>query len=128
MDEFEKYVDEAMKTLPKEFGDKLDNVSVFIEDFPTRAQVSKFESRNENFTLLGLYEGIPQTKRRGYGIGGAVPDKITLFRYPILSFARTREHLIEMIRDTLFHEIGHHFGMSEEDIRKAQVENRSNSI
>jgi len=110
--------------LPKEFREKLDNVSIFIEDLPTREQIGKFDARHENFTLLGLYEGVPQTRRSNYGVGGAVPDKITLFRYPILSFAHSQEHLIELIRDTLWHEIGHHFGMSEEDIRKAQAKNR----
>lgn len=106
--EFEEYVDEAIKGLPKEFREKLDNVSVFVEDWP----------RN-NAPLLGLYEGIPKTRRGSYGVGGAVPDKITLFKYPILSIAHSPEHLIKLIRDTLYHEIGHHFGMSEEDIRKA---------
>ncbi len=124
MDEFEKYVDEAMAQLPKDFREKLDNVTVFVEDYPTPEQIGKFNKRRENFTLLGLYEGIPQTNRGHYGIGGVVPDKITLFRHPILSFSHSRQHLVEMIRDTLFHEIGHHFGMSEEDIRNAQKKNR----
>lgn len=128
MDEFEDYVSEAMKLLPKEFRDKLDNVAIFVEDYPTREQIGKSNKRNENFTLLGLYEGTPQTRRGHYGVGGAVPDKITLFRYPILSFARSREHLVEMIKDTLFHEIGHHFGMSEEDIRSAQRKNHLKSV
>lgn len=125
MDDFENYVAEALKKLPDEYKQKLDNVSIFVEDFPTPEQIGKFNKRNENFTLLGLYEGIPQTRRGSYGVGGAVPDKITLFRYPILSYASSPERLVDLITDTLFHEIGHHFGMSEEDIQKAQKKNRS---
>lgn len=121
MEEFGKYVDEAVEQLPEEFRERLDNVAIFVEDFPTREQIIKFRLREERRMLLGLYEGIPQTQRGiRYGIGGAVPDKITVFRYPILSLAQSREHLIELIRDTVYHEIGHHFGMSEEDIERAQ--------
>lgn len=120
-DEFGKLVDMAMMELPEEFRAKLDNVAVFVEDFPSQEQIVKFRLREENRMLLGLYEGIPQTKRGiHYGIGGAIPDKITIFRYPILSIARSAEHLKELVKDTLFHEIGHHFGMSEEDIERAQ--------
>ena len=120
-EEFGKYVDDAMASLPEEFRTKLDNVAVFVENFPSQDQIIKFRLREDNRMLLGLYEGIPQTKRGiRYGIGGAVPDKITIFRYPILSLARSKEHLIKLIKDTLYHEIGHHFGMSEEDIARAQ--------
>lgn len=107
--------------MPSEFREKMDNVSIFVEDFPSLEQIKKFKLREENKTLLGLYEGIPKTKRGNYGIGGAVPDKITLFRYPILSFVRSERELVKQIKDILFHEIGHHFGMSEAEIKKAQA-------
>lgn len=118
--EFDKYVKLALRQLPKEFSDKLDNVEIFVEEYPTWQQEEKFNLRQEHRTLLGLYEGIPQTRRGNYGIGPTVPDKITLFRFPILSHAKSEQHLVQLIKDTLFHEIGHHFGMSEEQLAKAQ--------
>jgi len=117
---FEDYIEFAIKLLPQEFREKLDNVAVFVEDYPTQSQIGKFQNRGERTMLLGLYEGIPQTKRGHYGIGPTLPDKITLFRQPILSLAHSRENLIERIKDTLWHEIGHHFGMSEKELRAAE--------
>lgn len=116
-DEFMNYVNQALEEMPLEFREKLDNVNIFVEDLPTQEQLSRLETGHR--FLLGLYEGIPQTKRGRYGFG-AVPDKITLFRRTILYLARSREHLVQLIKETLFHEIGHHFGMSEEQIRRAQ--------
>lgn len=117
-EEFDEYVDIAIEQLPKEFSLALDNVNIFVEDFPTPNQLHKLRMRRGH-TLLGLYEGIPKTKRgSGYGVGGTMPDKITLFRYSILSIVTTKEELIKQIRNTLYHEIGHHFGLSEEELAK----------
>lgn len=117
---FENLASEALEAMPKEFREKMDNVAIFVEPFPSEEQIRKFNLREEHKMLFGLYEGVPQTKRANYGIGGAIPDKITLFMIPILRVAKTKEELKKQIRSTLYHEIGHHFGMSEEDIRKAQ--------
>lgn len=119
MPDFDSYIQQALDEMPSEFHEKLDNVNIFVEDFPTAEQAVKFRLREENKMLLGLYEGIPQNKRGRYGVGGAVPDKITLFRIPIMSVVRNERELIKQIKDTLYHEIGHHFGMSEEDIERA---------
>jgi len=119
-DGFYLYIEEALSEMPAEFREKLDNVNIFVEDFPSSEQIEKFRLRENHITLFGLYEGIPQTKRANYGVGGAMPDKITLFRIPILQHAQSHEELVSQIKSTLYHEIGHHFGMSEEDIRKAQ--------
>lgn len=116
---FEYYIQKAIEELPSEFREKLSNVEVFVEDYPTETQAGKLKLRH-NHTLLGLYEGIPQTKRGNYGVGHTYPDKITLFRYAILSFAKDETHLVRLIKDTLYHEIGHHFGMSEAELVKAQ--------
>jgi len=126
--DFESYLCDAMGQLPEEFKNKLNNVDIFIEDYPSQNQINKFAKSKKDYLLLGLYEGIPQNRRGNYGVGGAVPDKITIFRYPILSLARSREHLIKLIKDTLFHEIGHHFGMSERQIREAQKKNKLRRI
>lgn len=106
-DFFRQQVDLIVKEMPLEFRSKLDNVNFFIEQGLDKPN------------LLGLYEGVPHTRRGRYGIGGAVPDKITIFVYPILSRARSENDLTKMIKETLYHEIGHHFGMSEEEIRRA---------
>lgn len=123
-EEFGKYVDMAVAALPAEFKKQLDNVNLFEENLPSPQQVAKYRLREERTMLLGLYEGVPKTRRGpSYGIGGVLPDKITLFRYPILSITRSVEHLKQLIQETLFHEIGHHFGMSEEDIERAKNKN-----
>jgi predicted Zn-dependent protease with MMP-like domain len=118
-DLFYTLIDEAMEDMPSEFQEKLDNVNIFVEPHPTEEQARKFKLRENHTTLFGLYEGIPHTRRGRYGIGATVPDKITLFAYPIMSRAKTRQELKAQIKDTLYHEIGHHFGMSEEEIHKA---------
>ena len=124
IEEFQYYIDKALQEMPQEFRDRMDNVNIFVEDYPSPEQVIKFRLRQERITLLGLYEGIPQNRRGRYGIGGAVPDKITLFRLPILAHARTKEELVKQIKDTLYHEIGHHFGLSEQEIHEAQKKSR----
>ena len=82
--------------------------------------------RGERGLLLGLYQGIPQTKRRNYGVGPTLPDKITIFKYPLLRISRSYEEAIANIKATVIHEIAHHFGMSEEDIHKARRRNEAN--
>ena len=106
--------------MPAEFKDRLENVSVIIADIPTQDQYKKIYLRGKTL-LLGLYEGVPQTKRGNYGIGPTLPDKITIFKYPIIYLSQGDEkRIIELIIDTVKHEIAHHFGMSDEDIRKAK--------
>ena len=114
-EEFDKLVDEAIESIPKEFREKFDNVDVFIEDWPTWGQLKRLKAR----MLLGLYEGVPQTRRGNYGIGATLPDRITIFRGPIVRIAASFSHIKRLVKDTVLHEVGHHFGMSEEEIRKA---------
>jgi predicted Zn-dependent protease with MMP-like domain len=122
-DVFSKYVEEAIASLPDEFREKLENVAIIIEDYPNEAQYRKVKSSGG--LLLGLYEGIPQTKRgASYGIGGVLPDKITIFRAAIMSIAQTEEELVTSIRGTVLHEIAHHFGMDEQAVRKAEQQRR----
>lgn len=123
-EEFEKLVDEAIATIPKEFLEKLDNVSIFIEDLPSANQLRKLRMRPDSPFLFGLYEGIPQTKRRYYGVGATLPDKITIFKKPLTAVARTAENLKLMVKNTVWHEIAHHFGMDEQRVRKAEAKRR----
>lgn len=108
-EEFEKYVHEAIASLPEEFREKIENVEILVEDYSMRG------------TLLGLYEGIPKTRRGQYGVGPTLPDRITIFRYPILMMSRSKAHAIDLIRDTVKHEIAHHFGMDEKTVRNAEA-------
>lgn len=113
-EEFEKLLGEALDLLPKEFAEKLENVGVTFENWPNPSQVGKLRL-NRRSLLFGLYEGIPLTKRANYT--GVLPDKITIFKYPILMVSRTPDDVRERVRRTVMHEIGHHFGLSDEEMR-----------
>lgn len=120
--QFELIVDDAVAKVPKIFLDKLSNVAIVIQDFPSPAQLAELGVKNGNrkarpYLLLGLYQGIPQTKRWG---GGAIfPDKISIFKLPIEYLSNSEEDVKRIVKDTVKHEIAHHFGMSETEIREA---------
>jgi len=114
---FMSLVEEAIKAMPKGFQKRMENVSVQIQHYPTMTQLKKVGAHG---LLFGLYEGIPQTKRSYYGVGGVVPDIITIFKFPLLRVSQNLGELKKNVRSTVMHEIGHHFGMSEEAIRKAE--------
>ena len=117
-EEFEKLVEKAVDGLPEEFLKKLENVSIVTQDYPSRSQTDFLHSRGERGFLLGLYQGIPRTRRGNYGIGGVLPDKITIFKIPLLMISRTKSQIEKNVRDTVIHEIAHHFGMSDLEIHK----------
>lgn len=117
---FEWFVAKAVEDLPEEFLTRLQNVDVVVEARPTFAQIGKAGLRRGE-TLLGLYEGVPQTKRgRHYGM--VLPDKITIFQKPIVARCRNEEETIAEIGRVVKHEIAHHFGISDERLR--QIEKR----
>lgn len=124
-EDFTLIVEAAVKSIPDEFQKKLENVSVIVEDFPTPHQMHKVRARGEGGMLLGLYEGVPQTRRGRYGIGGHLPDKITIFKIPIERISRSKVHLIQIVVNTVKHEIAHHFGMDEHQVRDAEYEART---
>ncbi len=115
---FEQLVTEALNSLPQEFQEKLNNVSIVIEDYPTPYQQQKMHLRH-NMSLFGLYEGVPQTKRTStYSL--VLPDKITIFQKPIEAFSNTEEEIKTQVKKTVLHEIGHHFGLTDEELRKLE--------
>ncbi len=117
--EFERIVDECLENLPDFFKQNIDNVHFVVEDYPTEEQLQKVKVLSK-YNLLGLYEGIPLKYRNtGYGMHPVMPDKITLFQKNIESVSRSVEILKMKIREVLMHEIGHYFGMTEEEIRNA---------
>lgn len=117
-EEFEKLVNEAIATIPKEFLEKIENVAFIVEDFPSPQQMRKLKIRKQ-YGLLGLYEGVSQIQRQNYT--AVMPDKITIFQKPIEMMSSDRESLIKNIQDTVKHEIAHHFGMSDWEIQKSRT-------
>jgi len=118
--EFERMVNSGMKAIPERFLRKLNNLAIVVEDEPTAEQRKKLKIR-ENWTLFGLYEGVPQTAR-GVNYGSVLPDKITIFQKSIEMEANSEKEINEMIKRTIWHEIAHHFGMDE--VRVRQVEKK----
>ncbi len=114
---FEKLVKEALNQLPGEFQEKLENVAVVVEDWPTEEQLASVGIRPPG-TLFGLYHGVPKTKRGSYY--SALPDKISIFAGPILATGTNPEAVKERVKQVVRHEIAHHFGFSEEKVRKAE--------
>jgi predicted Zn-dependent protease with MMP-like domain len=117
---FEQLVTEAIDSLPQQFKEKLENVAVVVQDWPTRAQLSSVRLRYRD-QLLGLYEGIPMTAM-GKEHAAAPPDKITIFRKPIELAYRTEERVVYGVAETVRHEIAHHFGI--DDVRLRQIKTR----
>lgn len=121
-EDFEGVVREGIRAIPEKFLKLLDNVDVVVEDEPSLAQRRKMRLRPD-MTLFGLYEGIPRTKR-GSGYSFVLPDKITIFQRPIEAAARDIEHLKKKVRDTVWHEIAHHFGIEERRVRAIEAVKR----
>jgi predicted Zn-dependent protease with MMP-like domain len=116
---FEELVNHAFEQLPDMFKQSIDNIQFNIEDYPTGEQVSKMKLHSK-YSLLGLYEGIPLNHRgTWYGSYPALPDRITLFQKNIESYSETETKITDKVREVLIHEIGHYFGMTEDEIRNA---------
>lgn len=113
-DRFQILVDEAVASLPERFRDAMTNIAIVVEDDPSPAQLAEVEVEEPD-TIYGLYEGIPLTERQ-WAHGNVLPDKITLFRNPILEDSLDDDDVVVGIGETLIHEVGHYFGLSEEEI------------
>jgi predicted Zn-dependent protease with MMP-like domain len=117
--EFETLVEEALGSLPEEIQAWLDNVAIIVAEQPSPEHRRQAHLRRGQ-TLFGLYVGVPKT-HRGFTYGEIIPDKILIFRRPIERFCRTPDRVRECVRQTVLHEIGHHFGLNEADLRDAGV-------
>ncbi len=116
--EFGNIVREAIDLIPQKFLARLNNVVITVENEPNEKQKKKLRVRN-GIILLGLYEGIPQSKRAYYG--GVLPDKITIFKKPIEEAAgENRERIKKMVEEAVWHEIAHHFGLNEKEVHEAE--------
>jgi predicted Zn-dependent protease with MMP-like domain len=113
---FERLVAEALDSLPSEFQEKLENVDVVIRPWPTREELRRM-GLSPGQTLFGLYEGVPLTKRTSrYGM--VLPDRITIYQGPIEAYCRSAEEIRRKVRQVVMHEMGHHFGISDERLRE----------
>ncbi len=112
---FEILAVQALDELPAWVQAALDNVEVTIAEVPSAAQRRRMGLR-PGTTLLGLYEGVPQTRRSTH-YGLVLPDKITLFRRPILAVCRTPEEVQDRVRSVVIHELAHHFGIDDDRLR-----------
>lgn len=117
-DEFEKIVAQGIDAIPEEFIKKMSNVVIVTQDRPTAEQKKKLKLR-KGWTLFGLYEGVSQLSR-GINYGGVLPDKITIFKEPIEEMAKNEKEMKEMVKNTVWHEVAHHFGMDEGRVRESE--------
>lgn len=117
-EKFEQFVIEAVKNLPQFFKNKMENISIIVEDFPS-LQIQEQIKRGQ-YEILGIYQGVPYRKR-GFWYGNVLPDKIIIFQKPIEKLAKTEDEIKELVRKVVMHEIGHYYGLSEQELRKAGV-------
>ncbi|HEY4641967.1 MAG TPA: metallopeptidase family protein [Thermoanaerobaculia bacterium] len=110
--EFEDIVQEALDDLPEQFAALLDNVAVVVEEEPTDDDLDVMDEGASE--LLGIYRGVPKT-RRTYDMM-LLPDQIAIFRGPILRVTRNRRDAVTQIRQTVIHELGHYFGLGDDEM------------
>ena len=112
--QFEKHVAEALASIPRRFRDAMKNIAIVVEDEPSRELLAEMEIEPPD-TLLGLYQGTPLTERR-WDHGNTLPDRVLIFQGPHERESDDEDDLVVAIAETLIHEIGHYFGLSEEEI------------
>ena len=117
---FRELVDAAFDLIPPEFRAALQNVAIVVEDEPLAEHLDDVDLEPDD-TLLGLYQGVPLTERQ-WAHGNTLPDKITLFQGPIEDISDTEDDVVVEIGETLIHEIGHYFGLSEDEIQHIEDE------
>ncbi len=117
-EEFEAIVSEVLKSMPVEFARQLDNVEFVVEAWPSQNDLQSVGA-GTGVILYGLYRGVAKTRRANYS--GVLPDKIVIYSGPILAHVGGNPDTVKaQVREIVLHEIGHHFGMREQEIRRAQ--------
>ncbi len=111
---FEKLVAEAIEKLPEKFQKKIQNLNVVVEAMPSD-EILKQQGIGQRNSLLGLYHGIP-LKNRGVSYTNVLPDKIIIYRGPIERLCRNENEIREKVKEVFMHELGHHFGMNEQEL------------
>jgi predicted Zn-dependent protease with MMP-like domain len=115
---FERLVAEALASIPRRFKKAMQNIAIVVEDEPGPELLREMDIEPPD-TLLGLYQGTPLTER-GWGYGNTLPDRVLIFQGPHERDADDEEDLVASIAETLIHEIGHYFGMSEDEIQEIE--------
>ena len=115
--EFEKIIDKAIASLPKQYVSHLDNVAFLVEDEPSAQQGQTLQLRGDQ-TLFGLYEGVPLPQRQGYT--KLLPDKITLFQKPLEYASNSLADLRTNISRTIWHEVAHYYGLDHKRIHELE--------
>ena len=116
--EFEQLVADALTTIPDRFRDAMRNIAIVVEDEPAPETLADMEIEPPD-TLLGLYQGTPLTER-GWDYGNRLPDQILIFQGPHERESEDEDDLVTAIGETLIHEVGHYFGLSEEEIEEIE--------
>lgn len=119
---FEELVRQALDTLPEEIAQRIDNVDVEVEDWASPQTLTSARV-GRGRTLLGLYQGVPLTKRNS-GYNMVPPDRITIFQGPLERMAADDDDLVRRVRDVVVHEVAHHFGISDERLREIETAKR----
>jgi len=117
-DAFEELVSDALEDVPEWFREKLENIDIVIEEEPSRGTLRSMGIGRDS-TLLGLYHGIPLSER-GFYYGNVLPDRIILYMGPILRQGGDGDALAARVREVVIHEIGHYFGLSDEELRRLE--------
>lgn len=108
-------VQEGIDLIPKNLLEKLSNVEICIEETPSDKQRKELKIKKNEF-LFGLYEGIPKTERWDYGL--VLPDKITILKREIEKYSNKKNEIREIVKETVWHEIAHHFGIDEKEVEE----------
>ena len=111
---FSKAVSKALQEIPEEFLKTMDNVEVRVDDFPDQETI-RLMGLESKWELLGLYQGVPITDRSVFA-AAPLPERIFLYRLPILRAARTGRNLVDIIKEVVVHEVGHHFGFDDDQL------------
>jgi predicted Zn-dependent protease with MMP-like domain len=114
--DFESLVEQALAELPPQFASLLDNIAIVVEDEPSDDDLDVLgDDADEHDELLGIYRGVALTQRT-HDMLPLLPDQIAIFRGPILRIAASRREVIEEVRDTVIHELGHYFGLHDDEM------------
>lgn len=120
LEHFEELVRRGLDLIPDEIHARMDNVDIEVQQMPSAQQLTS-AGVPHGHTLLGLYVGIPLTRRTS-GYNMAMPDRIIIFQGPLERISRDENALVERVRDTVIHEVAHHFGISDERLDEIEAE------
>ena len=116
--EFERLVEKALRRLPRPFREKVKNVAVVVEDWADDETLAEMGIEPPD-TLYGLYRGVDLT-RRDTGYGNVLPDTISIYQGPIEEDCETYDEIVECVRDTVMHELGHYFGLDDDQLHEIE--------